>query len=260
MTAGPEQNDPSLPTSVGKTEAIRVLFVEDDPDYREALGAELADHGFAVRSFADGASLLDSLDASADADVIILDWSLPKTSGIDLLPQLRRAGVNLPVVFLTGWALTPVQESLAFDRGAIDFIDKARGGEVLIKRLNLVVKAAKAAPDLGSDKLMVCGRLVLRPNISRAYWDEVDVGLTAGEYNIVHLLVSNVGLYMTYRAIYDCVHYEGFIARSGDHGYLTKVRAAVKRIRSKFREYDPNFDEIRNYPAFGYCWGTPRHG
>lgn len=261
MTIGPEQNmaiaSPSLaPVPVCKTDPIRILFVEDDQYYRETLADELSDLGFAVRSFPDGAALLASLDAAIDADLIILDWGLPKTSGIDLLLQLRRLGVSLPVVFLTGRALT-AHESLAFDRGAIDFIDKARGVEVLVKRLKRVLEAAKPAAQPQSDKLMVCGKLVLRPSVSRAYWDQVDVDLTLGEYNIVHLLASNVGRYVTYRAIYDRLHYEGFIAGSGEHGYRANVRSAIKRIRNKFRECDPTFSEIENYTAFGYCWGKP---
>jgi two-component system response regulator ChvI len=62
---------------------------------------------------------------------------------------------------------------------------------------------------------------------------------------------------VTYRAIYDRMHYAGFIAGSGDHGYRSNVRSAIKRIRIKFRECDPQFAEIENYMAFGYCWGTP---
>ena len=77
---------------------VRLLFVDDDEDYREAVGAELVDHGFSVQSFPDGASMMDSLSAGLNADVIVLDWSLPATPGIDLLPQLRRRGVVLPVV------------------------------------------------------------------------------------------------------------------------------------------------------------------
>ena len=74
-----------------KTDPIRVLFVEDDENYREIVGDELSYHGFTVHSFADGDALLGSLDAGADADVIVLDWALPTISGIDLLPELRRA-------------------------------------------------------------------------------------------------------------------------------------------------------------------------
>jgi two-component system, OmpR family, response regulator ChvI len=169
---------------------------------------------------------------------------------------LRRGGVNLPVVFLTGQALTE-RESLAFDRGAIDFIDKARGVEIVARRLKRVVDAARSGAPSKSEKFLVCGKLVLKPSISRATWGDVDVGLTVGEYHIVHLLASNRGRYVTYRAVYDCMHYVGFIAGSGDDGYRANVRSAIKRIRNKFRELDPTFAEIENYPGFGYCWGKP---
>ena len=253
MKGIPNQSAVGLPAYVSRTGDIRILFVEDDKYYRDALGAELSEHGFAVHSFADGASLLGSLDSAAEADVIILDWTLPKTSGIDLLRQLRRHGVNLPVVFLTGLALTE-RESLAFDRGAADFIDKQRGVEVLVRRLKCLVEVRKATTDLHAERSMVCGKLCLRPESSRAYWNQVDVDLTVGEYNIVYLLASNVGQYVTYRAIYDRLHYEGFIAGNGADGYRANVRSAIRRIRNKFHECDPAFVGIENYPAFGYCW------
>jgi two-component system response regulator ChvI len=176
-------------------------------------------------------------------------------SGIDLLSELRRRGIDSPVVFLTGHSLTS-NETLAFERGAIDFIDKTRGGEVVVRRLRLVVASTRpAASDLQPDERVVCGKLVLRPAIGRAYWNDVDLGLTIGEYNIVYLLASNVGRYLSYRAIYDRMHYEGFIAGSGDDGYRTNVRSTIKRIRNKFRESDPTFEEIKNSVALGYCWG-----
>jgi two-component system response regulator ChvI len=161
--------------------------------------------------------------------------------------------VTLPVVFLTSHA-PPANEQLAFERGALDFIDKTRGVEFLAMRLRLVAELAKPAANPKADKTIVCGKLVLRPDSHRAYWDGVDVGLTVGEYNIVHLLVSSVGRYRTYRAIYDLQHYEGFIAGPGHHGYRTNVRATIKRIRRKFRELDPTFNEIMNSHAFGYRW------
>ena len=118
---------------------IRVLIVEDDEDYREIVCSELEWHGLAVRSFADGDALLGSLDATAEADVIVLDWRLPTISGIDLLSQLRQSGVSLPVIFLTSHP-QPANERLAFERGALDFIDKTGGVEVLAGRLRLVTK------------------------------------------------------------------------------------------------------------------------
>jgi two-component system response regulator ChvI len=234
-----------------KTAPIRVVLVEDDEDYREIVGSELSWHGFAVRSFADGASLLGSLDTVTDADVIVLDWRLPNISGIDLLPLLRQRGVNLPVVFLTSHPQLD-NESQAFARGAIDFIDKMRGVEILVRRLRLVAGRPAATPC--PEKPIVCGKLVLNPNASRATWNEVDVGLTVGEYDIVHLLASNVGDYKSYRAIYDLHYYEGFVAGQGNEGYRTNVRSSIKRIRRKFCEVDPTFGEIQNSQRRGYRW------
>ena len=131
-----------------EVEPVRVLIVEDDESYREIVSSELEWHGFAVRSFADGDELLNSLDALGEADVIVLDWRLPTISGIDLLPELRQRGVTLPVVFLTSHP-QPANEQLAFERGAVDFIDKTRGVAVLVERLRLVVGKPAAAPAAG---------------------------------------------------------------------------------------------------------------
>jgi CheY-like chemotaxis protein/multisubunit Na+/H+ antiporter MnhB subunit len=157
---------PDEPPLEGGADPIRVVIVEDDEDYREIVGDELSWHGFVVRSFADGASLLGSLDITDDADLIVLDWRLPNISGIDLLPELRRHGVDLPVVFLTSHAQL-ANEKLAFERGALDFIDKTRGVAFLAKRLRLVSKHCKPAANPKADKPkvdkpIVYGKRVLR--------------------------------------------------------------------------------------------------
>jgi two-component system, OmpR family, response regulator ChvI len=237
-------------------DTIKVLHVEDDPNCREAIADQLSDHGFVVRSFADAISLADGLAVSSEADIILLDWDLPGVSGIELLVELRQCGVNLPVVFLTGYGFT-AQENLAFETGAVDFIDKARGVEILARRLRRLLKARESAAAPPPASLVVCGKLVLNPNVSRAYWNDGDVGLTLGEYNIVHLLVSNPGCRVTYRAIYDQVHYEGFIGGSGEDGYRINVRGIIKRIRKKFLQCDDTFAEIDNVVGFGYRWANP---
>jgi two-component system response regulator ChvI len=244
---------PVLLASVSEPDAIRVLLIEDGAIDRGFLANELSKQGFAVREIA---SLLGAPDAARDADVIILHCDRPKRSAIDLLDKLRRHGVNVPAVLLTGGA-PPSHECLALDKGAVDVICKSRGADVLATRLKRVVKASNRPDQLQSGGPMISGKLLLRPDVSRAYWDDADLGLTLGEYKIVHLLASNVGRYVTYRAIYDRLHYEGFIAGDGADGYRGNVRSAIKRIRNKFRSFDPAFDEIENYSGFGYCWKKP---
>ena len=217
------------------------------------LADKLSQQGIVVQTVA---SLAGASDAACDADVIVLHCKRVNISSIELLGKLRALGLDIPAVLLTGEA-APAYECLALDKGAIDVILTSRGPDVLARRLKGVVKASRRVDSPRSNGFMICGKLLLRPDISRAYWKGVDVGLTLGEYNIVHLLASNVGLYMTYRAIYDRLHYEGFIAGSGADGYRTNVRSAIKRIRNKFRSFDPTFDKIENYNGFGYCWKKP---
>jgi two-component system response regulator ChvI len=263
---------PAVPAAIGKAELRRVVLVESDPYYREVLTFELLRQGFVVHAFADGASLLGSLATAIDADLAVLDWDLPKMPGIKLLAQLRQHGVNLPIVFLTGKVmagneherclLAPREtlnayECMAFDQGAVDFIAKSRDRQVLVRRLRRVVELARPKPktDLPVQERLACGKLLLES--SRASWNQVDVGLTLGEYNIVHLLASKAGSFVTYRAVYDRLHHEGFIAGEGAEGYRANVRSAIKRIRNKFWAFDPTFDKIENYTGFGYCWRKP---
>lgn len=233
---------------------VRIAFVEDDDDFREAASGELGDHGFDVAAFRDGTGLVEFLETAGDIEIIVLDWSLPRVSGIDLLPKLQRAGINLPVVFLTGHS-EPNYEQLALDRGAIDFVDKSRGVPILARRLRLIVDRAEKPMSADGDGNFHCGRLLLKPAVSRAFWDETDLNLTVTEFKIVHALAANIGSYVSYRSVYDCMHYVGFIAGSGENGYRTNVRSCIKRIRNKFRAIDPEFSEIENYQSFGYRWG-----
>jgi two-component system response regulator ChvI len=236
---------------------IRLIFVDDDDDFREAASTELEDLGFAVTSYRDGAALLAAVSDGVSADVIVLDWNMPEMTGIELVPRLRREGVRLPVVFLTGRS-TPNLESAALDHGALDFVDKARGMPILARRVRLIVESSKRPAELAVDETMHCGKLQLKPRISRAFWNGADVNLTLTEFNVVRLLASRIGDHVSYRAVYDCMHHVGFIAGSGEHGYRTNVRSTIKRIRNKFRMIDSNFGEIENYPSFGYRWGGER--
>src|SRR3954454_12743803 len=162
---------PSQARVDGADDRIRLILVDDDDDFREAAAGELTDLGFSFETFADGASMLSSVANGTTADVIVLDWGLPALSGIDLLPRLRREGIQLPVVFLTGRS-SQHHEHLAFDRGALDFVDKARGVPILAKRLQVIVESSKRPRALEVEEVLHCGRLMLKPRVSRAYWDE----------------------------------------------------------------------------------------
>jgi two-component system, OmpR family, response regulator ChvI len=245
--------------NVAMHDVTDIVLVDDDDHYREVLSADLADRGFAVACFADGPSFLAAVSNGVAARVALLDWALPGMTGFELLGVLRDRGVGLPVVFLTGYTLAE-RELKALGRGAVDFVDKARGTDVLAHRLRLIMEgqrqasAAPAPSQAEPTQVEQHGELVLHRQTARTLWRHQDVGLTMTEYKIVAQLVSHKGEVLTYRAIYDTAHYEGFVAGSGEHGHNTNVRSLLKRIRKKFLAVDPGFAEIKNLQGVGYCW------
>ena len=237
----------AAPATIGNADAVRVLLFDGDPIHREALTNELSKQGFVIRSFGDSGALLGALRDAVDVDVIVV---LLKESSLDLLIKLQRLGVNVPVVFLGTWAL-PAQA-----------VSKLQGLEVLSRRLRSVALESVVTSFETADRVslvgpMICGRLLLRLDDTRTFWNGLDVGVSFREYNLIHMLVSDLGQYKTYRAIYDRLHYKGFVAGSGTDGYRANVRSVIRRIRNKFRALDPAFDEIESYTGFGYCWRKP---
>src|SRR3981081_979954 len=180
---------PVLLASVSEPDAIRVLLIEDGVIDRGFLTDELSKQGFAVRKIA---SLTGAPHAARDADVVVLHCDCAKISSIDLLVNLHRQGVKVPVVLLTGEA-PPTDECLALDRGAVDVIRKSRGSDVLLRRLKSVVKASRRTDQPRSGLSMICGKLQLRPNASRACWMDADLDLSLGEYKIDYLRASHGG-------------------------------------------------------------------
>jgi two-component system response regulator ChvI len=233
-----------------------VVLVDDDELYREAMSADLVDRGFAVSCFADGPAFLEALNNGIEAQVALLDWALPEMSGFELLGAMRERGIELPVVFLTGYSLAE-RELQALNRGAVDFVDKARGAEVLAHRLRVIIEAQRVRTVDTTQETERHGDLTLYPVTARALWRQQDVGLTVMEYKIVVRLVAHKGELQTYRGIYDTARYAGFIAGTGEQGHNTNVRSILKRIRRKFLAVDPGFSEIENMPGIGYRWRDP---
>lgn len=232
--------------------ATPVALVDDDDLYREMLAAELGDHGFRVHAFADGESCLAALAQGLVAELVLLDWTLPRLQGFEVLARLLAKDRNRPVIILTGRA--PVERELdALRGGAIDFVDKARGVDVLVPRMRLLVRTDIVRPEPAPEPV-TSGSLLLQPHKGRAEWRGRDVGLTVVEQRIVGRLVANAGQPVSYRAIYDQVHYAGFVAGDGERGFERNVRTMIKRLRRKFQAIDPDFQAVRSIVGFGYSW------
>jgi two-component system, OmpR family, response regulator ChvI len=235
---------------------VRVLLIDDDDEFRESLSLNLMDEGFAVTTFANGPSVLQYFAAGESADVILLDWRMPGMNGLEVLRELRQRAVATPVIFLTVLS-DDIYEEAALAGGAVDFIDKSRRLSILVRRIELIAEGQRPLPG-GSQQQpppqVRLGALELRFDINRAFWKGTAVDLTLTEFRMVSQLALKPGEDVSYRELYDLVHGKDFLAGSGADGYRANVRTFIKRIRKKFRDVDPEFDQVRNYAGFGYQW------
>jgi len=235
---------------------VRILVVDDDDEFRESLSLNLMDEGFGVTTFADGPSALEHLAAGESVDVILLDWRMPGMNGLEVLRELRQRGVMTPVIFLTALS-DDIYEEAALAGGAVDFIDKSRRLSILVRRIELIAEGQRPLPDRSQQQpppQVRLGALELRFDINRAFWKGTAIDLTLTEFRMVSQLALKPGEDVSYRELYDLVHGKDFLAGSGADGYRANVRTFIKRIRKKFRDVDPEFDQVRNYAGFGYQW------
>jgi two-component system, OmpR family, response regulator ChvI len=249
-----------LDESMADEETKHVVVVDDDPLFRESLGLNLAENGFSVTDFNDGAGALKHFTDGGTADAVLLDWRMPGIDGLAVLRWMREKDIQIPVIFLTVLS-DEIYEEAALRWGAVDFIDKSRSLSIILQRLRLITEGTKkpSVSDSVADisQPLVRGKLELRTDISRAFYDGKRVDLTLTEFNIVRLLAGAVDADVSYRQIYDLVRGKDFVAGYGEEGFRVNVRSFIKRIRQKFREVDEHFDCIGNYPGFGYRWMDP---
>ncbi|MEC9347211.1 MAG: response regulator transcription factor [Pseudomonadota bacterium] len=240
-----------------ETADARIFLVDDDDLFRESVSRNLEDAGYTVREFPDGTDVLEALSAGGAPELILLDWKMPKMNGIEVLKQLRADERAVPVIFLTVLS-DQIYEEAALIGGAVDFIEKSRSFSILKRRIELILGGKRGAGgEAGGDPVTRIGSLNLDTDAARALWRDAEVDLTISEFAIVRHLAEHAGRNIRYRELYDLVRGEGFHAGSGEDGYRTNVRSMIKRIRRKFETVDPQFDDIENYPGFGYRWRKP---
>src|SRR5690348_4965821 len=147
-----------------------IVIVDDDDFFRESLGLNLIDEGYAVTSFSNGAEALSFFSGGGICDVVLLDWRMPGMNGLEVLRSLRRSGTTTPVIFLTVLS-DDIYEEAALEGGAVDFIDKSRRLSILVKRLHLITEGTRPVTESEAKRptgeVIHLGRLELRFDINR---------------------------------------------------------------------------------------------
>ena len=162
---------------------MRVLVAEDDPGLRSVLERGLREHGYVVDAVIDGDAALDYL-RSYTYEVVVLDWRMPTTTGIEVVRAMRVRGDRTPVLMLTARDATEDRVE-GLNVGADDYLVKPFSFAELTARLS----ALQRRPPLTLDPVLECGDLSFDPATRLATRGEAAVALTAIETGLLELLL-----------------------------------------------------------------------
>jgi len=177
---------------------VRVLVAEDEPRLASLLDQSLTEAGWEVDVVGDGRAAYSAALGETAYDVLLLDWMLPGLEGVTVCRKLREAGVRTPALMLT--ARTTVPDRVAgLEAGADDYLVKPFDLDELIARLRALHRRA-----VGDDELPLrVGDLVLDPASRRTMRGEVEIELSAREFDILRLLMERAGRLVTRFTILD---------------------------------------------------------
>ena len=200
---------------------MKLLLVEDEKRFAEALKAGLESEGFSVDVAHNGDDGL-SLGTGRAYDVIILDIMLPGLNGFRLCKGLREAGVWAPVLMLTAKD-GEYDEAEALDTGADDFISKPFSYVVLLARLRALLRRGEPQ----RPAVLRCGDISFDPAARRCWRGHCEIGMTARELAITEYLMRRAGEVVSKAELLD--HIWDF-AFDGDSNV---VEVHMSRVRQK---------------------------
>lgn len=217
----------------------QIILVEDDPTISAIVVALLERERHVVDVCADGPSGQAKL-AAAQYDLAILDWELPKITGIELCKQLRASGCAMPVLFLTSRSgSASIQAGL--DAGGDDYLVKPFAAPELEVRVRALLRRPKK---LSSNELR-CGDLVMNMHSGQVVLNEEAIELTDQEYSLLQYMLRHQGEVCSPEQLLDHVWHS-----ESDASY-DAVASCMKRLRRKL-EKNGNPPPIKTVYGMGY--------
>ena len=167
---------------------MRVLVVEDEKKMASFIERGLKEEGYAVDVAYDGEQGWEYA-ASNDYDVIILDWMLPKISGITLCEKIRKDGLRIPILILT--ARDDVQDKIkGLDTGADDYLTKPFAFDELLARLRALLRRPL---ELKEKSTLKAGQLSIDLLTHRVFLGKEEISLSQKEFSLLEYLMRYKG-------------------------------------------------------------------
>lgn len=216
---------------------MHILIVEDEAGIVQFIQQGLEEEGYKITSASDGLMGFQ-LTQKENFDLILLDWMLPKMTGLELCKAIRLKNNSTPIIFLT--AKDTLQETIeGLKAGANDYIKKPFSFDELVERIKIHFRNQK------ENEILTLGTIEIDTVKHEVLVNKIEVALTQREFELLSYLVKNKGKVCTRTQIIEDVwdiHFEY------DTGVIDVfINAIRKKLNLKIEE-----DYIKTVRGVGY--------
>jgi len=221
----------------------KILIVEDESSFSEALEFLLGKEGFSVITAATGTEALKKFEQGG-IDLILLDLMIPEISGTEVCRQIR-AKSKVPIIMLTAKD-SEVDKVVGLEIGADDYVTKPYSARELVARINAVLRRnGSESASVESGVITVQG---IRMDIDRhqVSVNGIPVSLPLKEFELLEFLMRNAGRVLTRIQLIDRVWGSDYV------GDTKTLDVHIKRIRAKIEDDPANPKIIQTVRGLGY--------
>ena len=224
---------------------VRILVVEDEESFIDALRVGLAREGFEVSVARDGQEAIDVFNKQS-FDVVLLDLMLPKISGLDVCRHFRTLSA-VPIIIVSAKG-EEVDMVLMLEIGADDYVTKPYRLRELVARIRAVMRRHESTPDAtaSSETVLEHGPLRLDVDARRCLLHGKEIKLRKKEFALLLLLLENPGRVLTRDVLIDRIWGSDYV------GDTKTLDVHIKRLRSLIEPEPKNPRMITTVRGVGY--------
>ena len=220
----------------------KVLVVEDEESFSDALSYMLRREQYEVEVAADGHEALKTFDRSG-ADIVLLDLMRPGLSGTEVCRELRSRS-NVPIIMVTARD-TEVDKIVGLELGADDYVTKPFSSRELVARIRAVLRRG-AEPEELLFNVIEAGPVRMDVERHVVTVDGNQVALPLREFDLLELLLRNAGRVLTRGQLIDRVWGADYV------GDTKTLDVHVKRLRAKIEPDPANPKYLVTVRGLGY--------